>query len=160
MSELKSILKSLAETMPYKWRVQSFSKYDATAQCVAYIDARQVMERLDDVCEWQDKYYEVCGQLYCSIGIKIDGEWHWRTDCGVESNVEKEKGQASDAFKRAAVKWGVGRFLYSLKIRKVNTNGKKDEKNRFPFVTWANGSKVFNLTEYITKIEEHERANS
>jgi hypothetical protein len=67
--------------------------------------------------------------IYCSISTKEGGgiDWVWKSDCGTESNVEKEKGEASDAFKRAAVMWGIGRFLYSKKIVKLpvkERNGK------------------------------------
>ena len=121
-------LKDLKATIPYKWRVQSFSKSKPACQCVAYIDARQVMDLLDSVCdgEWASDFKEVKGNLYAGIGIKIKGDWVWKWDCGTESQTEKEKGEASDSFKRAAVKWGVGRFLYSKPIVKlpVKDNGK------------------------------------
>ena len=39
--------------------------------------------------------------------------WVWKWDCGTESNTEKEKGEASDSFKRACVNWGIGRELYT-----------------------------------------------
>lgn len=112
-------LEDLKRPMPFKWRVQSANQYGA--KCVAYIDARDVQDRLDEVCGingWQVKYNEHKGNLFATIGI-YDGqtnEWIWKEDCGVESNVEKQKGEASDAFKRAAVMWGCGRFLYSMPI--------------------------------------------
>lgn len=121
-------LNKLKEKMPYKWRVQESKEYGAN--CVAYIDARDVMNRLDEVCgmgNWQTKYESHNGNLYCSVGIKLDSEWVWKTDCGSESNVEKEKGEASDALKRAAVQWGVGRFLYDLPIKKLKTKQNKDK---------------------------------
>lgn len=133
-------LEELKKEIPFKWRVQSSNQYGAS--CVAYIDARQVQDLLDEVCGqdgWQCKYEEHKGNLFCSIGIReyfnsrdfqdktcLD-EWVWKSDCGTESNVEKQKGEASDAFKRAAVMWGVGRFLYSKKIIKLpvkEKNGK------------------------------------
>ena len=80
---------------------------------LAYITSRDVMKRLDEVCKdgWQAEYPFVgC----CRIGIKIDGEWLWRSNGAGETAVEGEKGQYSDAFKRAAVLWGVGRYLYYL----------------------------------------------
>lgn len=115
-------LNKLKEKMSYKWRVQESKEYGAN--CVAYIDARDVMNRLDEVCGvggWQSKYDSHNGNLYCSIGVKVGEDWVWKTDCGSESNVEKEKGEASDALKRAAVQWGVGRFLYDLPIKKLKT---------------------------------------
>ena len=112
----------LKKEIPFKWRVQSSNKYGAS--CVAYIDSRDVQDLLDDVCganNWQCKYEEFKGNLFCSIGIydTNTSQWVWKSDCGTESNVEKQKGEASDAFKRAAVMWGVGRFLYSKTIIKL-----------------------------------------
>ncbi len=128
-------LEDLKREMPFKWRVQSANKWGAS--CVAYIDARDVQDLLDEVCgveKWQCKFEEHKGNLFCSIGINVQGganvgigTWIWKSDCGVESQVEKQKGEASDAFKRAAVMWGVGRFLYSKKIIKLpvqEKNGK------------------------------------
>jgi len=80
---------------------------------LAYIDARDVMQRLDEVCGdlYQVEYpFEGC----CRIGIKIGDEWIWRSNGAGVTDVEAEKGQYSDAFKRAAVLWGVGRYLYDL----------------------------------------------
>ena len=121
-------LQDLKKELPYKWRVQSANQYGAT--CVAYIDARFVQDLLDEVCgqeNWQVKYEEHKGNLFASIGIKIGDNFVWKSDCGTESQVEKEKGEASDAFKRAGVMWGIGRFLYSKKIVKLpvkEKNGK------------------------------------
>lgn len=114
-------LEELKKEIPFKWRVQSANKYGA--QCVAYIDARDVQDILDDVCgvaNWQVKYEEHKGNLFASIGVFTEAGWVWKSDCGTESNVEKEKGEASDSFKRAAVMWGVGRFLYSMPIIKLD----------------------------------------
>jgi len=129
-------LEDLKKEIPFKWRVQSANKWGAS--CVAYIDARQVQDLLDDVVgaeDWQSKYSEHKGNLFCEIGINVtNGQgidinplWVWKSDCGTESQVEKQKGEASDAFKRAAVMWGIGRFLYSQKIVKLpvkEKNGK------------------------------------
>ncbi len=131
----------LKAPMNFKWRVQSVRNGKAT--CVAYIDARQVMDRLDEVVgfnKWQSEYYSVEGNVYCKIGVNLDGEWIWKSDCGTESNVEKEKGQASDAFKRAAVKWGIGRFLYSMEMVQL------DASDRTPVY---NGRKLYG--DQVTK---------
>lgn len=144
-------LENLQQKIPYKWRVQSFSKNKAVAQCVAYVDSRDVQKLLDRVCgagNWQDDYKEVSGNVYAGIGIKVDDEWVWKWDCGVESNMEAKKGQASDAFKRAAVKWGVGRFLYDLPIQYVNASEKKTQTN-YPYVIDDFSKRVWDLTEHI-----------
>lgn len=104
-------LEDLKKELPYKTRPGS------KGMELAYIDARQVMDCLDECVgaeNWKDSYFLLGDTLFCTLSIKVDGEWIGKTDCGTESNSEAEKGQVSDAFKRAAVKWGVGRFLYSL----------------------------------------------
>ena len=85
-----------------------------------YKDARCDMNILDESVgseNWQRDHKEVKGNLYCGVSIKfgVEGGFYWATkwDCGVESNTEKEKGEASDSFKRACVNWGIGRELYS-----------------------------------------------
>jgi len=145
-------LKDLKKELPYKWRVQSFSKYKAFAQCVSYIDARDVMNLLDEVVgaeNWKDDFKIIDNKLFCGISIKFNNEWVTKWDTGNESNIEKNKGQVSDSFKRSAVKWGVGRFLYNLKIKHVITNGAKTDKNKFPYVVDNNGKRVWDLTEFI-----------
>lgn len=146
-------LKELYEQIPFKWRVQSFSKFKLQGQCVAYIDARDAQKKLDDVCgqeNWQAIYYEVGSMLFCKVGIRIGDEWVWKSDTGSESNIEKEKGHSSDAFKRACVLWGIGRFLYDMKIKYVTANEKKTKTN-FPHVVDNNGNRVWDLTEHINK---------
>jgi hypothetical protein len=146
-------LNKLKKEIPFKWRVQSYSKNKPVATCVAYIDSRDAQDLLDEVCTpagWQCEYYEVKGNVYCKIGIKVDNEWIWKSDCGMESNVDAQKGEASDAFKRAFVKWGGGRFLYNKKIQYLPTNEKKDGKN-YPYIIDSNGKKVWDITEEINK---------
>ena len=87
-------------------------------QLLAYIDARDVMDWLDRACgfeNWQCRYTLADGGLLiCEVGIRINGEWVWRANGAGDTQVEAEKGKCSDAFKRAAVLWGVGRYLYGL----------------------------------------------
>lgn len=87
-------------------------------QVLAYIDARDVMDRFDEVCGpggWQNRYTHAEKKTVCEIGVRTeDGEWVWKADGAGESDIEAEKGALSDAFKRAAVRWGVGRYLYHL----------------------------------------------
>ena len=102
-----------------------------------YKDARCDKRILDEVfgaTNWQDKYELINGVLFCSVGVYDDNkqDWVWKQDCGVESNTEKEKGQASDAFKRACFNWGIGRELYTklfiwlnVPTKQVDFNGRK-----------------------------------
>jgi hypothetical protein len=80
-----------------------------------YIDARTVMDRLDELGAdvWQDQYVDRAdGSVRCGLSVLVDGEWVTKWDVGTESDIESDKGSYSDAFKRAAVKWGIGRELY------------------------------------------------
>lgn len=146
-------IKELTKEIPYQWRVQSFSKNKPLAQCVAYIDSRDVMNLLDEVVgpeNWQSDYKEIKGTVYAGIGIKINDVWVWKWDCGTESTMESQKGEASDSFKRAAVKWGVGRFLYELDIKFVKANEIKTPTNS-PYVIDDNGRRVWDLSKYINE---------
>jgi hypothetical protein len=153
MKEFK--IEDLKKEIPYKWRVQSYSKNKPSAQCVAYIDARDVQDLLDRVVgaeNWQSDYKAVGDKLFAGIGINIGGEWVWKWDTGSESQMEAEKGHASDAFKRAGVKWGIGRFLYSLDIQYVPTNSRliiENGKSNYPYVVDEAGQRVWDLTTYI-----------
>lgn len=101
-----------------------------------YKDARVDMDILDETVgsgNWQRTHEVINGNLFCNVGIKLDGEWIYKQDVGVESYTEKEKGQASDSFKRACVNWGIGRELYTapfiwIKAGDVNIIKGKDGK--------------------------------
>lgn len=87
-------------------------------QLLLYKDARVDQNILDETVgpmNWQNDYKVVKENMYCGIGIKDTdtGEWVWKWNCGVESNTEKEKGEASDSFKRAGFNWDIGRELYT-----------------------------------------------
>jgi hypothetical protein len=108
------------------WRVGSTNKrkFDAKqadkrrGQPLCYIDARDVMERLDAVVGpvmWQNDYTPMPNNTTCCrIGLCIDGEWVWKANGAGATDIEGEKGAYSDAFKRAAVLWGIGRYLYAI----------------------------------------------
>lgn len=99
-----------------------------------YKDARVDMDILDETVgaeNWQKNYEVVKGNLYCNVGIKTEDGWVWKQDVGTESNTEQEKGEASDAFKRACVCWGIGRELYTapkIYIPASKCNIKYDDK--------------------------------
>lgn len=83
-----------------------------------YKDARVDMSVLDEtfgVYGWQRKHEVVNGNLFCTVSIydKQTGQWVDKQDVGTESYTEKEKGQASDSFKRACFNVGIGRELYT-----------------------------------------------
>jgi len=119
------------------WRAQSVTKDGTKALALAYIDARDVMDRLDDICgpeNWQDRYEFHGTRTICYLSIRVDGEWVTKADGAGDSDVEAEKGAISDALKRAAVKWGIGRYLYHIVSPWVpcetsDWNGKKQWKS-------------------------------
>ena len=118
---------------------------DKGVSLLMYKDARVDMRLLDEVVgctNWKREHELINGNLFCTVSIWDDakGVWVSKQDVGVESNTEKEKGQASDAFKRACFNWGIGRELYTCPFVWINlaadewrvgSNGKKTPKTRF-----------------------------
>jgi hypothetical protein len=126
-------LKRLAEPFPAKdieWRVGQCGKTRdgrAWAKVLAYITNRAIMQRLDDVCGpgcWRNEFKEwtVGGQagVLCGISILCDEnphgppDWVTKWDGAENTDIEAIKGGLSGAMKRAAVQWGIGRYLYDL----------------------------------------------
>lgn len=116
----KALLKQLKNPFPakfVKWRVGATNADKTKGIALAYIDSREVMKRFDEVCGiagWRDRLAEVKDGFIAEIDVKIDGEWITRANAAGNTNVEPIKGGASDALKRAAATWGVGRYLYYL----------------------------------------------
>ena len=110
--DIQAKLKAPFEVRQLSWRQGGGGRE------LAYINARDVMKRLDDVVgteNWQDRYEECHGRIICYLSIRVDGEWVTKCDGAGDTSIEGEKGGMSDAFKRAAVKFGIGRYLYYLK---------------------------------------------
>ena len=119
------VLKALSAPFNPKdieWRVQSATRKNnqVSLLVLAYLDARAIQERLDEVMgvNWQTEYFQIqVGQkeaFQCKLSLKVDGEWISRTDGAEASDIESVKGGHSNALKRAAVQWGIGRYLYNL----------------------------------------------
>ena len=130
-----TIFDKLAEPFPLEtthWRVGHTTKDKKKGVALAYIDARDVMDRLDLVVgpeNWRDEYFETPKRVFCTLSLRLspmmavredgtatmaDDGWIGKTDGAGDTSFEGEKGGISDAFKRAAVRWGIGRYLYSL----------------------------------------------
>ena len=101
----------------FNWSEKKF------ARMLAYVDARYIQDKLDSIVgvgNWSNSFYrDEKGILFCTITIRYireDGTCVSidKTDCGTESNVEQQKGEVSDAFKRCAVHYGLARDLYNL----------------------------------------------
>ena len=81
-------------------------------------DARVDQKILDEVFTpfgWKRSHQVLDGNLYCTVEIWDSEKQQWiaKQDVGTMSYSEKEKGQASDSFKRACFNWGIGRELYT-----------------------------------------------
>ena len=119
------------------FRLQSVNK-GGYATILAYKDARVDMNRLDEVVGrgfWKREHIVINGSMYCRVSIYNEelNQWISMEDVGTESFTEKEKGLASDAFKRACFNWGIGRELYdypfiSVKLNKNEYDISKDQR--------------------------------
>ena len=102
-----------------------------------YKDARADMRILDETfgcLGWKRTHQSIDGNLYCTVELwdSEKKEWISKQDVGTVSYTEKEKGQASDSFKRACVTVGIGRELYSapfiwISAQKCNIQRKNDK---------------------------------
>ena len=134
---------------------------------LAYIDARDVMERLDYVfgTDWECTYSHADKKTICNITITLpDGKKITRANGAGDSDIEAEKGAISDAFKRAAVMFGIGRYLYQLPNVWVELDEYKHIKNIPELPKWATpdgwhlviekrkAAKQINLTQLEKKV--------
>lgn len=124
-SDLLTLLKAPFPVDSLSWRIGNKTNWDKKNKCIidpkkpvkanmlVYIDARDVQDRLDEVCgcNWSNNLKEVSGRMVCEITIN----GITKSDGAGDTDFEGEKGGISDAFKRSAVMWGVGRYLYNAK---------------------------------------------
>ena len=100
-----------------------------------YKDARVDMKILDEVfgtMNWQRRHEMIGGNLYCTVSVwdEAKGQWISKMDVGTESCTEKEKGVASDSFKRSCVSVGIGRELYTAPFIWISAGKTKIEKRQ------------------------------
>jgi hypothetical protein len=129
-----------------EWRISQSGKSGEKiwAKCLAYVQARAIMDRLDGVCgpeNWRCSYAFI-GQgqaketgVICYLDIKCDDSWVSKEDGAEQTDFEAFKGGISSALKRAAVTWGIGRYLYGLetgfaKVVNKDTKGAKYAKTQ------------------------------
>jgi len=149
---LGTVFQELKEPFPasdIEWRVQtaglSKSK-EVYAKVLAYLTARAIEDRLDSVVgpmNWRDEYEPgPAGGVLCKLSIRIDGEWITKQDVADNTRKDAVKGGVSGALKRAAVKFGIGRYLYYLDIDWAEIAAKgthyqpKDSKGKYPAFRW------------------------
>lgn len=133
----------LQEVMPFRFRVWSWLSKDKNNKptkyrVVAYVDARDVMDRLDAIVTpigRKRQHAEIKWNLFCWVSMLTKDGWVTKRDNGTESKIEKEKWESSDSFKRACVNWWLGRFLYSVPSFIIT----KEEANK----------NMYNMTNYV-----------
>lgn len=159
--ENSTLFKRLAEPFPsnqVNWRIlktldmkeehkRQFPGATKWGLWLAYLDARVIQERFDNVltpARWQVNFKSDSGIIICEISVKIGDEWIVKADGShiAEANRGKTLGDASkqgmtEAFKRAAVLWGVGRYLYYLGSTIAPTNDKGRQLVEFILPSWA-----------------------
>lgn len=162
------ILKDLKKVIPYQWKIQSTGKdwkenkmSTQKWNCVAYIDARDCMDLLDEIC-WpanrQTRFKQVKNTMFCEVGILCWSEWIWKSDAWTEAPKEwwtdaQFKWEASDAFKRACVQRWIWRFLYDLEIERIAQKEYNDNKYKLTeFINWKKW--INNIEKQATQKQE------
>jgi len=149
-TDVREMMKKLAEPFDpseIRWRAGSHSEKNnqVRAMALAYIEARAAMDRLDSAVgsgNWRDEYLPgPSGEgIICGVSILIGGEWVTKWDGAENTDFERVKGGLSDAFKRACVKWGIGRYLYRFPAKWVDATKKGKAiiiDTPPPFPEWA-----------------------
>ena len=113
-----------------EWRLQQAGEKNGRiwCRCVPYLTSRAVMDRLDLVAgpsNWRTELRESERGMLCGLSIRVDGEWITKWDGADYTDIEAYRGAISGSFKRAAVPWGIGRYLYNLEesFGEVSENG-------------------------------------
>ena len=120
MIEIMNRLKEPFEPSEIEWRVGATTQSKDKGMALAYVTNRAIQNRLDDVFGcfgWKNEYREWRGNSQlCGISVLHNGEWITKWDGADDSQTEATKGGLSDAMKRAAYQWGIGRYLYNLPV--------------------------------------------
>ena len=148
---LAQVVNELSKPLPFKWKLQSYTKKKDKALCVAYIDSRTVTKRLNEVAVygWHREHFSIGVDTYCRLGLVMpDNTIQWRSDVGESDNAtEKAKTSSSDSYKRAAINFGLGLFLYDMDIITLPVV----QEGTFYNIVKPDGSKVYDLTTYINE---------
>jgi len=150
IKEIERQLKRPFPVVKIKWRKGGGN------QDLAYIDARDVMDRLDAVfgiAGWQVGYDFIGDRMICSLVCKIGEDWIAKSDGADDTKIESAKGGISDSLKRAGVLWGIARYLY---------HPKAFDKDKNP-ASWATpeGFDALMLSKAtVTKLEARGKADA
>lgn len=131
IKKIQAALSAPFEPEDIEWRIQQAGIYPQAkgkssgwALVLAYVTNRAIMERLDSVFGidgWQNEYQSLNdGGIVCGIRCKLGDDWLVKFDGADKTSIEATKGGLSNSMKRAAVQWGIGRYLYQLESNFVN----------------------------------------
>lgn len=124
-----------------EWRVQQAGETNGKkwALVLAYVTNRAIMERLDNtfgIGGWANTFQPLPdGGIICGIECKIEDNWITKYDGADKTNIEATKGGLSNAMKRAAVQWGIGRYLYNLETTFVTLLDKHEKQPQLDYIT-------------------------
>lgn len=139
--EIEKLLKAPFDPEDIEWRVGSTNKEKTKGLALAYVTNRAIQNRLDEVFGifgWRNEFTEwKGGAQLCGISVKVGNEWITKWDGAADSNMEAVKGGLSDAMKRAAYQWGIGRYLYKLPPVWVDLKGGKYLAETPQLPAWA-----------------------
>jgi hypothetical protein len=104
-----------------EWKPLRYTKDRKRAMAAPYITNRAIMDRLDEVCgpeNWRNEFRQgPDGGVLCGISLRLGSEWVTKWDGASNTEIEAVKGGLSSSMRRAAVQWGIGRYLYRLPPR-------------------------------------------
>ena len=118
-----TLLQDFLDPEDVGWKPIAVSKKTGKALVAAYVTNRAIMDRLDEACgpeNWRNEFVSgPNGGLLCGISIRFEradgsAEWVTKWDGAENTDVEPVKGGLSSSMRRAAVQWGIGRYLYRL----------------------------------------------
>lgn len=145
MDELTKRLQAPFLSGEIEWRLQNTTQDGSRGLAVPYVDNRAIQNRLDEIFTpfgWKNDFTQWQGgnSQLCSISVLQNGEWITKTDGAENTDIEPIKGGLSDSMKRAAVQFGIGRYLYQMEgvwveVEKVERKGKSTyliKKSEFP----------------------------
>jgi hypothetical protein len=114
---LFTALKSPFFSKDLEWRIGNTNKDKTRGRALPYLKFKAVADRLDDVLgeeNWKDEYVAgPAGGVVCRLSVRVAGEWICKENGAGNTDTEGIKGGLTDAFKRAATMWGVGRYLHA-----------------------------------------------
>jgi len=159
---MKDKLKKLAEPFAdseIEWRIGSTTKDKKKAMMLPYVTNRAIMNRLDDVIgseNWKATFREIHKGIICTLSIRLDADKEWITkeDGADLTNIEATKGGLSDSMKRAAVHFGMGRYLYEAETEWVELNEAGYPKNKPAKVRFTKRITLLSLEEAFTFLAE------